>query len=716
MRRLLGICALAAGILVVLSVARREPARAFAAGQEASSESAAATNSTQSAATKAIVVANGVAVRAVALDPRAATDLTNAAVPNRVFTLANNAAPQTAAATPALTAFAGVGQSGSLGDGGAATAAQLDLAPDSLSVRSGIAVAPDGTVFIADSQNSTIRSVAGPESSEPGIIRSVAGRWAARQNVTLADPMGIAVDHAGNLYIADHGAGAVDVLVAATGRIETLAQVASPASIAATLDGARVFVASPETGGVFAITTSTHAIAGVAGFAATGAASSSGASACPSIQDGAIVAPKNQGICPAGIAVDGRGNLFVADANAGEILRLDAITSKTTVAASSLSAPGDIAFDSKGDLFISEQGLTRLIELPQIGDPPSAISLTTPPMFAAPCPQISNPFTFCNTPSGGTSQQAAFTLTNSSTSAVTGVTVGFIPATTPGNFTVESTGCTPTLGAGQTCRINVAFTPQTTGSLSGTLSVTDSNPADAATVSLAGTGDDYSLQLASGQQIELTIAQGGTAVFNGQVLPDSVFGQEGESVQLVCPASSTMPSNTSCVIAPCQATITPGTATPFTITFVTSSATSVAPVPPQSTGCTSYGPPPTSMVAPKPRSRSPLDGKRFLLPVWVASFAAFALLLGWLSAAGEGAGWKRVPVVFTMAGFAVAFLMGCHHSNGNIVGPATSIGTSTMIARGKAVDSNGNSLNTSRPMPQIMLDVVAPPNGGGGFP
>jgi len=708
-RRLLVICALAAAILVVFGVALRGPSLALAASPG------------QSSPAKAIVIAKGVAVRALALDPHAGPDLTTTAAPNRVFALGSAVAPQTTSASPAtvLRAIAGVGQAGSLGDGGAATVAQLDLAPDSLIERSGIAVTFDGTFFIADSQNSTIRSVAGPASGEPGIIRSVAGRWAARQNVALTDPMGVTADRAGNLYIADHGAGAVDVLVAATGRLETLAQVVSPASIAVTLDGTKVFVASPETGGVFAITTSTHAITGVAGFTATAAVTSSmasGPSACPSIENGTIVAPKDRAICPAGLAVDGRGNLFVADANAGRILRVDAIANKATVAASGLSTPGEIAFDSKGDLFISEQGLTRLIELPQLGDPASAISLTTPSVFAAPCPQVSNPFTFCNTPSGGTSQQAAFTLTNTSASMVTGVTVGFIPATTLGNFTVESNGCTASLGADQTCQINIAFTPQTTGSLTSALSVTDSNPADAATVGLAGTGDDYSLQLASGQQIEVTIPQGGTAVFKGQVVPDSVFGQDGESVQLTCPKASTMPSNTSCVITPCQPMITPGMATPFTITFVTSSATSVAPVPPQSAGCTSYGPPPTSLVAPRPRWRDPLDGRRFPSPLWPATFAALALFLGWLSiATGEPSERKRLPVPLAIAGFAAAALMGCHHGNGSIIGPATTVGTTNMIATGKAMDANGNSLNTSRSMPQITLDVIAQSTGGG-FP
>ena len=57
--------------------------------------------------------------------------------------------------------------------------------------------------------------------------------------------------------------------------------------------------------------------------------------------------------------------------------------------------------------------------------------------------------------------------------------------------------------------------------------------------------------------------------------------------------------------------------------------------------------------------------------------------------------------------------MGCHHGNGSIIGPATTVGTTNMIATGKAMDANGNSLNTSRSMPQITLDVIAQSTGGG---
>src|SRR6185437_6450921 len=304
------------------------------AGHSAQNDDAAGCAVAAGLPANARMIANGIAVRALAADPAALSanaaevlNVTLAGSPNRVFELAiptmtslpeaqskkdsstdlpgstnrrpgspilcpgasrnikdaghsarndvtaGCAAQAGAASAPdssamrSLAVVAGAGQAGSLGDGGAAVSAQLDLSADSLVERSGIAVAPDGTIFIADTQNSTIRSVGAASSSEPGVIRSVAGRWAARQNIALGQPMGIAVDRAGNLYIADYSAGAVDVLSAATGQLSTLAQVISPASIAVKPDGGEVFVASPATGGVFAITASTGSIAAVSGFA-----------------------------------------------------------------------------------------------------------------------------------------------------------------------------------------------------------------------------------------------------------------------------------------------------------------------------------------------------------------------------------------------------------------------------------------------------------------
>ncbi|MGH9757104.1 MAG: hypothetical protein ACRD4M_05155, partial [Candidatus Acidiferrales bacterium] len=301
----------------------------------------------------AIVLANSLAARALAAsafppaaiasahsgDARAAAQIsaslahiyfTAADQPNRVLALPFGApaisVAKFARANTAASVIAGNGAAGSLGDGGAAPGAQLNLNFDSLAERSGVAIAADGTLFIADTANSTIRRVSGPASSEPGIIRSIAGRFAPAENVSLKSPMGLALDRAGNLYIADSAAGTVLKLPAAAsdtpGPLEILAHVISPASIAVTQDGARVYVASPGTGAVYAINTTANNISAVT---------------LPLAAAGLFAAPGAAGarakITPAGLAVDRAGNLFVSDAAQNRILRVDAASGRVSLVA-----------------------------------------------------------------------------------------------------------------------------------------------------------------------------------------------------------------------------------------------------------------------------------------------------------------------------------------------------------------------------------------------
>jgi serine/threonine-protein kinase len=102
-----------------------------------------------------------------------------------------------------ITTIAGTGVPGFSGDGGLARLAQLRT-PLSL------AVGPDGTVYIADQGNRRIRRV------EPdGIISTVAGRDALgvfsgdggpATLAQLVDNRGVAVGPDGSIYIADTGA------------------------------------------------------------------------------------------------------------------------------------------------------------------------------------------------------------------------------------------------------------------------------------------------------------------------------------------------------------------------------------------------------------------------------------------------------------------------------------------------------------------------------
>ena len=84
--------------------------------------------------------------------------------------------------------FAGTGEKGFTGDGADARQARL-------SGPKGVALAPDGSLYIADTENHAIRRV-----DKKGIITTVAGNG---ERGTLARPHGVFVDAQGIVYIAD---------------------------------------------------------------------------------------------------------------------------------------------------------------------------------------------------------------------------------------------------------------------------------------------------------------------------------------------------------------------------------------------------------------------------------------------------------------------------------------------------------------------------------
>jgi hypothetical protein len=91
--------------------------------------------------------------------------------------------------------------------------------------------------------------------------------------------------------------------------------------------------------------------------------------------------------------------------------------------------------------------------------------------------------TFGNQVVGTTSAVQSLTLSNYGTTTLTIVT---IVVTT--NFGETDTCTVSTLASGASCTINVTFTPSATGSVAGTLSVTDNAQGGSQTVAVTGTG------------------------------------------------------------------------------------------------------------------------------------------------------------------------------------------------------------------------------------
>ncbi|MFI0720662.1 hypothetical protein [Streptomyces sp. NPDC021224] len=134
-----------------------------------------------------------------------------------------------------ITAFAGSGKAGYAGDGGAAHKAKL-------SMPTGVAVDGHGDVYIADASNNVVRKV----DAKRGTITTVAGNYAKDKaendgrggwsgdggpavKAQLNVPQGVAVDSAGDLFIADTFNNAIRE-VTPDGVITTVVNAAAPAA------------------------------------------------------------------------------------------------------------------------------------------------------------------------------------------------------------------------------------------------------------------------------------------------------------------------------------------------------------------------------------------------------------------------------------------------------------------------------------------------------
>src|SRR5262249_11291867 len=120
--------------------------------------------------------------------------------------------------TGIITTIAGDGDPDGLGDGGAATAAHL-------SFPSGLALDSAGNLFIADTEHNRVRRV----DAKTKIMTTVAGDGhfdfsgdgGRATAASLAYPAALTVDAAGNIYISDTANSRVRLVSASTGRITT---------------------------------------------------------------------------------------------------------------------------------------------------------------------------------------------------------------------------------------------------------------------------------------------------------------------------------------------------------------------------------------------------------------------------------------------------------------------------------------------------------------
>ncbi len=257
---------------------------------------------------------------------------------------------------------------GHLGDGGAATAASLDGA----SPGGHTALDAAKNLYIPDTNNNRVRKV-----SSAGTITTFAGNGISGYSgdggpanaASLNTPTTAIVDPHGNVYIADAGNGAIRK-VDSTGVITTFVQsVTVPAPWGGTIaiSVGAYGLALDASGNLYAALFGYEVILKIApdgtGTIVAGVLFSAGYNG-----DG-IAATKAYLDLPTGVALDGAGNMYVADWANSRIRKVDTNGIISTVAgtgapgfggdggpatAAQLSLPNDVAIDAQGNLYISD--------------------------------------------------------------------------------------------------------------------------------------------------------------------------------------------------------------------------------------------------------------------------------------------------------------------------------------------------------------------------
>ena len=158
---------------------------------------------------------------------------------------------------------------------------------------------------------------------------------------------------------------------------------------------------------------------------------------------------------------------------------------------------------------------------------------------------------------GTTSSAQTVTLTNSGQSSLTITTIG-----ASGDFS-QTNNCGAALATGANCTIIVTFKPTAGGTRSGSLSVTDNASESPQTVGLSGSGEDFTLGVASGGSASASVTTGQTAQYS---LSMAALGGFNQSVSFTCNGA---PAGASCSISPSPATPGGNSTTALTVSVST---------------------------------------------------------------------------------------------------------------------------------------------------
>ncbi|HEX5432334.1 MAG TPA: hypothetical protein VFW83_10220 [Bryobacteraceae bacterium] len=221
------------------------------------------------------------------------------------------------------------------GDGGAAIGARLNHP-------AGVAVDAAGNVYIADRDHHRIRRI-----SKDGIITTVAGTgvagdWGDGAPAAYAElnrPSSVALDSEGNLFIADTGNHRVRK-VTPDGRIVAVKADGLVSPVYAMPGSFRdLYIADEGAGSIVKVTSGGDTVTLLSGLAS-----------------------------PRGLALDRQGNLYFTEASGARVSRLAPDGTVMSIAPGEWNIPRGVTVDSPGDIFVADTGLQRIVRVDAAGE------------------------------------------------------------------------------------------------------------------------------------------------------------------------------------------------------------------------------------------------------------------------------------------------------------------------------------------------------------
>ena len=258
----------------------------------------------------------------------------------------NNLIRKVAVSTGNISTVAGNRTGGFSGDGGPATSAEMNCPYD-------VAVDTSGNIYISDTDNYRIREVKASTGIITTVVGTGTGGYSGdggpANSAKITEPMGLVLDAAGNIYFADWGNVVIRKVTASAGEISTVAGIGSegysgdgglatvaqlyyPYGVAVDAAG-NIYIADDANNRIRKVTASTGDISTVAGKGTAGYSGDGGAATSAALK------------YPYGVAVDAASNIYIADNGNNRIRAVGQV--KATPSISVACSPNPIIYGSE---------------------------------------------------------------------------------------------------------------------------------------------------------------------------------------------------------------------------------------------------------------------------------------------------------------------------------------------------------------------------------